>query len=71
MPGEDRPLESDIDEVSARLTDALKTCRSVVANYKALLATDQTPAESSGLPPSDQAESIEIPAPDSPGTEEH
>ena len=41
MPDEEPPHGSEIDEVSARLNDALKSCRSVVANYKALLATDK------------------------------
>jgi hypothetical protein len=36
--------EADLDEVNARLTDGLQTCRSVVANYKSLLTTNDATA---------------------------
>lgn len=39
MADEHRPRDAEIEDVSARLNDALKSCHSVVANYKALLAT--------------------------------
>ena len=69
MAGEDRPLESDIDEVSARLTDALKTCRSVVANYKALLTNDQAAAEDANGTPSG-GDSTPLAVPDADATDE-
>ena len=40
MPTKEISRESDVDDVSEQLSDGLKTCRSVVANYKALLAGD-------------------------------
>jgi hypothetical protein len=48
------PIESipggspDSNEVNERLSVGLKTCRSVVANYKALLSPEQDAAEPSG-----------------------
>jgi hypothetical protein len=39
------PRDADIDEVNARLSDGLKTCRSMVVNYKALLKSDQDAGE--------------------------
>jgi hypothetical protein len=35
------PRDADIEEVNARLSDGLKACRSMVANYKALLKSDE------------------------------
>ena len=37
MPAEQIPPDSNVGEVNARLNDGLKTCRLMVANYKALL----------------------------------
>ena len=56
MPDDDPPHDAEIDEVSARLNDALKSCRSVVANYKALLAPDQNRAKPAGSGMPDSAE---------------
>ena len=47
------PPDETLDEVNARLSDGLKTCRSVVANYKALLLADQDDDEPSS--PADTA----------------
>lgn len=47
MPIEQIPGNPNIEEVNERLNDGLRTCRSVVANYKALLAPDQNADEPS------------------------
>ena len=41
MPAREPPREADDEDASARLSEGLKTCRSVLANYKALLTADQ------------------------------
>ena len=41
MPAEQIPPDSNVGEVNARLSDGLKTCRSMVANYKALLTGEE------------------------------
>ena len=46
MSTQQTPPDADLDEMNARLSDSLKTCRSVVANYKALLK-DEPPADMS------------------------
>ena len=38
---EDNPLGSDFDEASAQLSEGLKTCRSVVQNYRLMLGGEQ------------------------------
>jgi hypothetical protein len=47
VPIEPPPGTPNIDEINERLNDGLKSCRSVVANYKALLSPDQETAEPS------------------------
>ena len=37
MSPEDNPLDADFDEASAQLSEGLKTCRSVVQNYRLML----------------------------------
>ena len=32
------PGETEIDEVSSQLTDALKSCRAILSNYRALIS---------------------------------
>jgi hypothetical protein len=46
VPIEPTPPNPDIEEVNEQLSDGLKTCRSMVANYKALLTADQKPEPS-------------------------
>jgi hypothetical protein len=41
VPIRKRPREAEDEDASARLSDGLKTCRSVLAHYKALLTADQ------------------------------
>ena len=52
MPAEQIPPDSNVGEVNARLSEGLKTCRSMVANYKALLTGEEgapePPAEADG-----------------------
>lgn len=35
------PREGEFEAANLRLTEGLKTCRSVVSNYKALLSSEQ------------------------------
>ena len=39
MPG--KKLHTDLDGLSERLQDGIETCRSVIANYRALLSDEQ------------------------------
>jgi hypothetical protein len=56
VPDEQIPPDAPIDEVNARLSDGLKTCRSMVANYKALLLAEQDDVEApSDINPADSA----------------
>lgn len=48
--------EGNVEEASAKLEEGLKSCRSVIQNYRAIL-TEQS---------SDLSQSTEPPAPDSP-----
>lgn len=45
VPDETSP-DPNVDKIAARLNDGLKTCRSMVSNYKALLEAEQKAAES-------------------------
>lgn len=40
MPSPLDPNDSNFDEANSRLNDGLRSCRSVVSNYRALLAGD-------------------------------
>ena len=40
MTGKTPPRDADIEQVNHGLSEGLKSCRSVVANYKALLSAD-------------------------------
>ena len=44
MANEQRPSDAELDELSAKLNDGLKTCRSMVENYRAMLRGEQSPA---------------------------
>jgi len=55
VPQEQNLPDCDIVEVNAQLNDGLKTCRSVVSNYKALLTAELQNAEVSPGPKSDEA----------------
>lgn len=37
MPGERIPADANVDKLNASLSEGLKSCRSMVANYRALL----------------------------------
>ncbi len=43
MPEKKLPSEPELDKINERLTAALATCRSMVTNYKSLLANDEEP----------------------------
>ena len=42
MPNEQRPRDAELDELSAKLNEGLKTCRSVIENYRAMLHVKQS-----------------------------
>lgn len=42
MPNGQRPSDAELDELSAKLNDGLKTCRSMVENYRAMLGGAQS-----------------------------
>jgi hypothetical protein len=39
------PRDADLDQLSSSLNEGLKTCRSMVANYRALLSNDNDHAD--------------------------
>ena len=38
MARTEEPSEPEIDEVSSRLADALKSCRAILSNYRAVIS---------------------------------
>ena len=40
MPDDEPPQDADVDDVSSSLNESLKTCRSMVADYRAFLSND-------------------------------
>ena len=42
MPNEQRPSDAELDELSAKLNEGLKTCRSMVENYRAMLSGNES-----------------------------
>jgi hypothetical protein len=40
VSGSELPSEKEIEEAHSRLVEGLKSCRTVVANYKAMIAND-------------------------------
>ena len=48
---------SGLDEVTSRLTDGLKACRTIVSDYRAMIAGKDGPA---GAPPEDLSEGSEV-----------
>ena len=45
------PQNSDLDELNSTLNDGLRTCRSMIANYRSLLAPDQLMVETAANDP--------------------
>jgi hypothetical protein len=37
VPSEDHGRQANVDELSSQLSEGLKTCRTMVANYRAML----------------------------------
>jgi hypothetical protein len=49
MPNAQRPTDAEVDELSARLNDGLKSCRSMVEHYRAMLGGERpAPANDPG-----------------------
>ena len=64
VSGDEPPRDADVDEVNSRLNEGLRNCRSVVANYRNLLAVNDAAAANDDEDP-DRAELREdIPPPD-------
>jgi hypothetical protein len=59
------PPDADIDKLHARLSDGLKACRSMVANYKALLKADPEAEAAPDDPDSVEPDASDPAAPDS------
>jgi len=48
MSGDDDPPQADVEELNLSITDSLKSCRSMVSNYRAMIsgeANDNLPHE--------------------------
>jgi hypothetical protein len=65
VSGDTNPRDADLDEVNARLSDGLKACRSMVANYKALLKPDEEAGETAEDAESDESDPPGPAAPES------
>ena len=48
---------SGLDEVTSRLTDGLKACRTIVSNYRAMIVRKE---DSADAPPEEPADGIDI-----------
>ena len=48
MPTPIDPQDSNFDQANSQLSDGLRSCRSVVSNYRALLAGDSDEAPGNG-----------------------
>ena len=60
--GDDIPREADYDEVHSRLNQGLQNCRSMIANYRHLLAvSDAAAANDDEVPNSEGREDIPPP----------
>jgi hypothetical protein len=60
--GDDIPREADYDEVNSRLNQGLQNCRSMIANYRHLLAvSDAAAANDDEVPNSEGREDIPPP----------
>jgi hypothetical protein len=42
---EQRPPEADIAEVTSQLSEGMRTCRAMIANYRAMMASDGNAAD--------------------------
>lgn len=51
MPASNRPGDQDLVEVTEKLTQGIAACRSVIANYRSLLANDDFPEGAAPCPP--------------------
>ena len=40
MPRDEHPPRADVDEINLRIADGLKSCRSIVANYRAMIRSE-------------------------------
>jgi len=50
----DDPREADLDHVNLRLTKGLKACRTIVSNYRAMIAGEDE--SDAAIPPPEDSE---------------
>ena len=55
MSDDQLPRDADFDELNSTLNEGLKTCRSMVANYRSLLAPDPLIVEMAANDTEDEA----------------
>ncbi len=48
MPDDELPQDADFDQVNSSLNQSLKTCRSMITNYRAFLSDDEAGEEAEG-----------------------
>ena len=41
MPGPHDRVEAEVEELNSRLAEGLKVCRSIVSDYRAMIATEE------------------------------
>lgn len=44
MAGDKSPSDNELEELSSNLNEGLKTCRSMVANYREMISGEHAPA---------------------------
>jgi hypothetical protein len=50
MSGLDHPRDAEADEANSRLAEGLKACRSIVSDYRAVIAGEQSSEREGGSP---------------------
>ena len=58
MSDVERPLTAEGEEASSRLNEGLKTCRAMVANYRAMLVDEPIASEKGGAVESSRTEDV-------------
>ena len=64
MSGDELPPNAEVEEIGVSITDGLKSCRSMVANYRAMIrgeANDNLPEEQVGNDEGKPESSPELP----------
>jgi hypothetical protein len=64
VSGDEPPREADYDELNSRLNEGLQNCRSMVANYRNLLAVNDASAANDDEVPDQAEERQDTPPPE-------